>query len=453
MKEGCLHTVCVLVAVFSSVARSLNYKSNVAIMKEVVEHEDYRTDVRPLKDQEKAIQVSVDFELVSIVGIDDVAQSFIVNGFVFFLWNDEMLTWDPSKYDNQAIIHPMPEKIWRPRVLLLNTLGERDIFQEDDLAPVTVDANGTVNWVPGSLFPTSCELHLSDYPFDEQKCTIILIATMYDASELSFVAITDKVLLDFFIKHGEWELIDTDISTTSLSTSTWEGSSIQFTFKLRRRPAFLLINIVLPVVFLSFLNLMVFIIPADSGEKISYGITVLLALSVFLSIVGSLLPRSGASTPKLTIYLFMLLIISMLTVIDSIIIVYLDYKDEQETSQLKAKANFQSAFSKTQKLTRAVSTFLNKKPADEITNHQGDLASRDNVTSFADAVRLRSQTSVDAKDEAKDAKDKKPPRRVNKYRLIGKHIDCVSFIVFLFLWILVTLIFLLTMAYGKDLNL
>ncbi|KAH9488470.1 Acetylcholine receptor subunit alpha [Bulinus truncatus] len=424
---------------FVQVVLSQSYNSTVAIMKDLVENGDYHPAVRPLKNQSRIMPVYVDFELVSIVGIDDVAQSFTANGFLLFGWIDEMLQWDPSVYDGQTTIHPVPEKIWRPRVVLMNTLGDRDLFK-DDVAPVFIGYTGEVGWAPGSLFPVSCELQLADYPFDEQTCTISLAAMTFKSDELIFVAASPNVKFDFFVRNGEWDLKDSKVNVTTLYTATWSGSTLQLMFVLQRQPAFILLNIVLPVVFLSFLNIMVFVIPADSGEKISYGITVLLALSVFLSIVSSMLPRVGTNAPKLTIYLFILLIISMLTVIVSIVIVYLAHKDEMETKSRKAKANFKNALNKTQKLTRAISTMKEKKVEDDISKTQ------DKVTSFSDALKMRSFSPVDIKDDAADAKPKKTSPGINKYRLIGKHIDFVSFVVFMILWAVVTVGFLLDMA-------
>ena len=63
------------------------------------------------------------------------------------------------------------------------------------------------------------------------------------------------------------------------------------------------------------------------------GITVLLSLSVFLSIVASMLPQSSDNMPNITIYLSMLLVASVLTVIDSIIIVLLKHYGEVGNSQ------------------------------------------------------------------------------------------------------------------------
>ncbi|XP_055894100.1 acetylcholine receptor subunit alpha-like isoform X2 [Biomphalaria glabrata] len=437
MKTIYLMAAWLAVSLMKHEVEGQSYNSTVDIMKDLIENGNYHTEVRPLKDQSKVMRVFVDVELVSIVGIDDVAQSFTINGFVIFNWLDEILVWDPKDYGNQTLIHPVPEKIWRPRVFLLNTLGDRDLFK-DDVAPAMVTNSGYAGWVPGSLIPASCELHLEDYPFDQQTCTINFVSMSHSTLELVFVANSPKILLDFFIKHGEWELKDTNLTIKELVAAGWKGSTIELKFELKRRPTFLLINIVLPVVFLSFLNILVFIIPADSGEKISYGITVLLALSVFLSIVGSLLPRSGEATPKLTIYLFLLLIISMLTVIDSIIIVYLAHKDEQETMHRRAKENFQSAFSKTQTLTKTVSVMRNNKVHADLDKRQ------DRIMMLTDALKPRSPSFVNAHEDVHDAKENKG---VNKYRLIGKHIDCVSLIVFLILWLLVTLSFLFDMAF------
>ena len=58
------------------------------------------------------------------------------------------------------------------------------------------------------------------------------------------------------------------------------------------------------------------------------GITVLLALSVFMSIMSSMLPSSSESMPLMISYIFILMAISVLTVVDSIVIVGLHHMEE-----------------------------------------------------------------------------------------------------------------------------
>ncbi|XP_055954375.1 neuronal acetylcholine receptor subunit alpha-7-like [Patella vulgata] len=53
------------------------------------------------------------------------------------------------------------------------------------------------------------------------------------------------------------------------------------------------LNIILPVLFLSFMGALVFMLPADAGEKISLAITILLAYIVFLTIVSESMPQTS----------------------------------------------------------------------------------------------------------------------------------------------------------------
>ncbi|XP_050409466.2 acetylcholine receptor subunit alpha-like, partial [Patella vulgata] len=66
-------------------------------------------------------------------------------------------------------------------------------------------------------------------------------------------------------------------------------------------PTFILLNVYLPVIILSFLNAAVFAVPVDSGEKLSYVLTVLLSLAVFMSTVSGMLPTTSNRTPYITI--------------------------------------------------------------------------------------------------------------------------------------------------------
>ena len=59
-------------------------------------------------------------------------------------------------------------------------------------------------------------------------------------------------------------------------------------------------NIILPIVLVTIIALGVFWLPPGSGEKISLGITVLLAFSVFLIIIMDNTPVNSETTPRLS---------------------------------------------------------------------------------------------------------------------------------------------------------
>ncbi|XP_055895355.1 neuronal acetylcholine receptor subunit beta-4-like [Biomphalaria glabrata] len=175
----------------------------------------------------------------------------------------------------------------------------------------------------------------SDRTWDEeyQRPGLVLVSIPHNAEELQFtVRFPRAKILDYMI-HGEWDLKKTEVQTKLVYVGTTTRSLIEVTIVMKRRPTCFIFNILLPVVLLSFLNIFVFVIPAESGEKISYGLTMLLALSVYLSTVSGMIPRSSLTLPNVIIYLFLLLFLSLITVISSIIVVLLHNKKEKEEKQ------------------------------------------------------------------------------------------------------------------------
>ena len=100
-----------------------------------------------------------------------------------------------------------------------------------------------------------------------------------------------EINMDFFSEHGTWEVQDRKMRTL-LNPGV---SYISIDIKMKRRPAFAVINIVLPMIFMVVLNLLVFVLPVESGERLSYSITVLLAIAVFMTLVGDNLPHKSSA--------------------------------------------------------------------------------------------------------------------------------------------------------------
>ncbi|GAA6091571.1 cholinergic receptor, nicotinic, alpha 11 [Tachysurus ichikawai] len=72
---------------------------------------------------------------------------------------------------------------------------------------------------------------------------------------------------------------------------------VTFVITIRRRTLYYALNLLIPCVLLSSMTLLIFVLPADSGEKISLGITVLLSLTVFMLLVAEIMPATSDSIP------------------------------------------------------------------------------------------------------------------------------------------------------------
>ena len=128
---------------------------------------------------------------------------------------------------------------------------------------------------------------MTKYPFDQQVCSIDMVAMNYNTHKLDFVIYKgiDTAHMGFFTENNIWALQGTKLESHNIPFGKNHLSTFSIIFTIKRRPSFVVMNIILPVVFLALLNILVFLIPVESGEKIGFGITCLLALAVFLSII------------------------------------------------------------------------------------------------------------------------------------------------------------------------
>ncbi|XP_067675943.1 neuronal acetylcholine receptor subunit alpha-3-like [Haliotis asinina] len=284
---------------------------------------NYSTKIRPLYNQSQHVDVHSIFNLIAITEIDQVRQ--VLHSYVLMnlTWQDEFLTWKPEEYNGIKSIHPPLTDIWRPKLIVPVSLEDRDVFK-DETSSITVHSDGRVTWLPGANFATDCKLDLTLFPFDVQSCQFRFLPVSYNSDELRMVSSVKTAYTKSFTENGEWSLSSSRAYTTERTFVDYTFSFLYVDIHLERRPMFFVLNVILPVVVLSFLNIFVFLLPCDSGEKVSYAITCLLALTVFMSIVGELLPRSSDNIPKVTMYLTCLLFTSVLSVVATILIVMKD---------------------------------------------------------------------------------------------------------------------------------
>ena len=176
---------------------------------------------------------------------------------------------------------------------------------------------------PGDVFDSSCQVDITYYPWDEQTCALSFIPWGYDDDEIQLVSLKKGVETMFYNPGGAWDLIGSSVTSY--------GQVITFIMHLRRKPKFVLTNVILPVVFMSVLNMVVFLIPVESGERISYCLTVLLAIAVFLTLVGDTIPKTSDPMSLLSYYLLAVLAISVCIILATVVSLRIYFRDEKKS--------------------------------------------------------------------------------------------------------------------------
>lgn len=99
-----------------------------------------------------------------------------------------------------------------------------------------------------------------------------------------------------YTSDGEWDMKSVTVESNSEIYPDAPGISyydVTYMIQISRRSNYYVFNLILPCILLSAITTLVFILPADSGEKVSLGITVLLSLTVFLLIIAESMPATS----------------------------------------------------------------------------------------------------------------------------------------------------------------
>lgn len=96
-----------------------------------------------------------------------------------------------------------------------------------------------------------------------------------------------------------WRRISFFSLQTNYSCCKYPYTSVLLEVKLRRRFYYYMVNLVVPCSLIAVMVLLSFILPPESGERISLGITVLMAMAIFQELTSEKLPVESTHTPLL----------------------------------------------------------------------------------------------------------------------------------------------------------
>ena len=202
VKNNCRLLFLYMLLTFHSV-KSSSYE-NISLL-----HSDlltnYNKDIRPELDLGSRTMVKVGLYLVTLAKLDEIKGQISIVGFLNLTWTDDKLNWEPDKYNNVTHTYIPADKIWKPFVLAANSVDLPAYVDIKD-SPMLVFSNGTVSWLPGVKWNLKCHIDTTHFPFDTQKCYILLMAWPYSRSDIDFISMFSTVQTEFFYDDVTWKL-------------------------------------------------------------------------------------------------------------------------------------------------------------------------------------------------------------------------------------------------------
>ncbi len=134
-------------------------------------------------------------------------------------------------------------------------------------------------------------------------------------------------LQDYYLSV-EWDVMKVPAVRNERYYSCCEEPYVDIVFNLtlRRKTLFYTVNLIIPCVGLSFLSVLVFYLPSDSGEKVSLCISVLVSLTVFFLLLSEIIPPTSLVVPLLGKYLLFTMILVTLSVVVTIIVLNVNFR-------------------------------------------------------------------------------------------------------------------------------
>ncbi|VDM44521.1 unnamed protein product [Toxocara canis] len=287
---------------------------------------DYNSLERPVANHSQPVTVYLKVSLQQIIDVDEKNQIVYINAWLDYAWNDYKLRWDKEEYGNITDVRFPAGKIWKPDVLLYNSVDAN--FDSTYPTNMVVYNTGDISWIPPGIFKISCKIDIKWFPFDEQRCFFKFGSWTYDGFKLDLQPGKGGFDISEYMPSGEWALPMTTVSRTEKFYDCCPEPYPDLTFYLhmRRRTLYYGFNLIMPCILTTMMTLLGFTLPPDAGEKITLQITVLLSICFFLSIVSEMSPPTSEAVPLLGIFFSCCMIVVTASTVFTVYVLNLHYR-------------------------------------------------------------------------------------------------------------------------------
>lgn len=161
------------------------------------------------------------------------------------------------------------------------------------------------------------------YNKPHQRTDVVAATAALECHEDVFESVDVGIDLSEFYKSAEFDIIGAPAEKRSICyAGSYEPFPMwRFYVVIRRKFLFYTVNLIIPLISHAFITILVFYIPANSHQKMSLSINVLLSLTVFFLMLAEIIPQNSLVVPLLTQYL----LFTMALVASSVILTAITY--------------------------------------------------------------------------------------------------------------------------------
>ncbi|XP_062589897.1 acetylcholine receptor subunit alpha-like isoform X2 [Saccostrea cucullata] len=166
---------------------------------------NYSKSIRPSQNHRDRLDVLLAVYLVGIVHVDERDQVLTFSCWFQMKWTDINLSWNPEEYDDVKVIHFNHDQIWKPDIIMYNSIESSTGSSSSTNIPV--DYKGQAIWWSRWIFKSTCLMDIRYFPFDVQECFLVFGSWSFDNTDIYVIPDNPDTGLSQYHPNSEFDLI------------------------------------------------------------------------------------------------------------------------------------------------------------------------------------------------------------------------------------------------------
>ncbi|XP_021943473.1 neuronal acetylcholine receptor subunit alpha-7 [Folsomia candida] len=293
--------------------------------------ESYDPKVPPRSSDNGPIKILMGLTLTHFL-LEETEQVFQANVWFSMSWTDNRLAWNRTSSDNDTtILRFASHEIWQPDIILINNALPTETFHYGEFLLIVKPDGLVLMTIPAKL-TSHCGMNMIRWPFDEHTCNLKVGSWTHSGSEVdldlpSNIASNPNHAIDsnLYVPNSEWNLIKTFAEKDNEYYACCEEpyAVVKYSFTIQRSSPSYAATIILPIIVITLVNIMVFILPPTAGEKLSLASINFFIVCIYLIYFEARLPSIGDHLPLLVLLYSINAVLIGISIVISVIVINL----------------------------------------------------------------------------------------------------------------------------------
>ncbi|XP_046973835.1 neuronal acetylcholine receptor subunit beta-2-like [Vanessa cardui] len=276
---------------------------------EIELHKDLLCNYKMFEPPDKRL-TQIDVRVVlKYFNFDDKEELFTIDTWMYMIWNDPRLKWNPEDYDGIDRINMRSMHIWTPQPFLYH---KEDFYEYESLYyPVrcTIISTGNVTCIPRATHTVLCKTTLDNWPFDAHNCTLKFSIREGVKDNMTFVSMTRGEYIYGSYNTTGWNIVDFKIMDNLTG-----NIKLSLTFITERQALGIAAVVITPSITLAALTVSSLFLDVKDNIRLALATFSLLSSFQLLDIISEILPHQGSDSPTILLFIRSSIVISTFSI-------------------------------------------------------------------------------------------------------------------------------------------